>query len=211
MDEYVPVVSLWDLADKNRQKLKDVVKLDAGENQLGFSPMVTKTLRTQELFNFYPDPEYKELRKTLAEYTKTSIDNIMVESGSDEMLDLLFRLILEPGDKVINYPPTFGIYPVLTKLNKGQIVTVPHKADFSLDVDAVKKVLDDDEQTISIVICSPNNPTGTVSSQEKIVKLLKTGKLIIVDEAYYEFSDRTVVDIVALRQKNFGLFLHTSF
>lgn len=194
MEEYIPVASLWDLAGKYNQQLQDVTKLDAGENQFGFPPKVLEALNTRGLFNFYPDPEYKELRQTLAIYTDVSVESIMVGSGSDELLDLLFRLILEDDDKVINCPPTFGMYPVLTKLNRGQIVSVPRKDDFSLDFEGIVRVLN--EQVKIIVICSPNNPTGTVTSQKDIVGLLDTGKLVIVDEAYFEFSGKTVASLV---------------
>jgi histidinol-phosphate aminotransferase len=194
MEAYKPVASLWDLSNKYDQEPSEVIKLDAGENQLGFSPKVLKAL-AGGLFNFYPDPEYKELRQALAKYSGVSADMVMVGSGSDELLDLLFRLILNEGDKVLNCPPTFGMYPVLTKLNKGRLVDVPRKADFSLDITRIKQAID--EQVKIIVVCSPNNPTGTVSRETEIVSLLKTGKLVIVDEAYFEFSGKTVVSLVA--------------
>ena len=194
MEEYIPVSSLWDLAGKYNQQFQDVIKLDAGENQFGFSPKVIEAFNAQGLFNFYPDPEYKELRRSLANYTSTPVENIMVGSGSDELLDLLFRLILEDGDKVINCPPTFGMYPVLIKLNKGQVISVPRKEDFALDIEGIQKVLD--EQVKTIVVCSPNNPTGTITSEKEIVSLLNTGKLVIVDEAYFEFSGKTVVPLI---------------
>lgn len=194
MEEYIPVASLWDLAGKYKQNPQDVIKLDTGENQLGFSPKVLEALNAKGLFNFYPDPEYKELRQALADYTGTAVENIMVGSGSDELLDILFRLVLEDGDQVINCPPTFGMYPVLTKLNKGQIISVPRKEDYSLDVEGIKKALD--ERVKVIVICSPNNPTGTVTPEKDIVNLLATKKLVIVDEAYFEFSGKTAVSLV---------------
>jgi len=194
MEEYIPVASLWDLAGEYKQNPQDVIKLDAGENQLGFSPKVLEALNAKGLFNFYPDPEYKELRQALADYANASVESTMVGSGSDELLDLLFRLILEDGDKVINCPPTFGMYPVLTKLNKGQIISVPRKEDYSLDVEGIKKALD--KRVKVIVICSPNNPTGTVSPEKEIVSLLATKKLVIVDEAYFEFSGKTAASLV---------------
>jgi histidinol-phosphate aminotransferase len=195
MEEYTPVTSLWDLADTYDLKIPDVIKLDAGENQLGFSSKVLEALNTQGLFNFYPDPEYKELRQALASYTRAPIESIIVGSGSDELLDLLFRLVLEAGDKVINCPPTFGMYPVLTKLNKGRIVSVPRKENFALDIEKIQETLD--ENVKIIVICTPNNPTGTVTSEKEIISLLDTGKLVIIDEAYFEFSSKTVAPLVA--------------
>lgn len=193
MSAYIPVASLWDLSKKFKQKPEELIKLDAGENQAGYSPSVTEALRN-ELFNFYPDPEYKQLREALSSYASVPVANIMVGSGSDELLDLLFRLILDEGDKVINCPPTFGMYAVAVELNKGQLVSVTRKSDFSLDLIRIKKAID--AKVKAIVVCTPNNPTGTVTSQSEIISLLETGKLVIVDEAYFEFCGKTVVPLL---------------
>lgn len=191
MEEYTPVNSLWDL----QEQFGKVVKLDAGENQSGYSPKVAEAIQNADLFNFYPDPEYKELRKALASYTNSRMENIMVSAGSDELIDLLLRLILDQDDEVINCPPTFGMYSVLTKLNRGIVISVPRKDDFSLDIDAILKKITD--KTKVIFICSPNNPTGNIATKNKIITLLKTGKLVIVDEAYFEFSNKSSVALLS--------------
>lgn len=185
MEEYIPANSLWDL----QKKFGKIIKLDAGENQFGYSPKVAKAIQNANLFNFYPDPEYKELRKALVSYTGSGMENIMVSAGSDELIDLLLRLILDQDDEVINCPPTFRMYSVLTKLNRGIVISVPRKDDFSLDINAILKKITD--KTKVIFICSPNNPTGNSASKNEIITLLKTGKLIIVDEAYFEFSNKS--------------------
>lgn len=194
MEAYVAMDSLWDLCRRHGQKIENVIKLDAGENQFGFSPRVLTALQTGGLFNFYPDPEYKALRQALARYCHVSDDAIMVGSGSDELLDLLLRLVLDPGEKIINCPPTFAMYPVLAKLNKGRLISVNRRDDFTLDVDNIKRVLD--QKVKIIIVCSPNNPTGTVSSKSEIITLLKTQKLVIVDEAYFEFSGKTMASLI---------------
>lgn len=199
MEEYVPVASLWDLSEKFNQKPEEVIKLDAGENQFGYSSKVLEALGTKGFFNFYPDPEYKKLRKILASYVGTKTENIMVGSGSDELLDMLFRLLLNEGDKVINCPPTFGMYSVLVKLNRGTSISIPRNENFTLNIQKIKDTLDNTVKVI--VICSPNNPTGTVSSEDEIISLLETGKLVIMDEAYFEFYGKTVVPLVS-RYKN---------
>ncbi len=190
MEEYSPVVSLWDL----QEKFGKVIKLDAGENQFGYSSKVAKALRSTNLFNFYPDPEYKELRRALALYSGSKMENIMVGAGSDQLIDLLLRLILDQNDEVINCPPTFGMYSVLTKLNKGVVVSVPRNDDFSLDINAILKRIS--EKTKAIFICSPNNPTGNTAKKSEIVALLKTGKLVIIDEAYYEFCNKSSISLL---------------
>lgn len=193
MEEYKAVPSLWDLSKKFDLPINEVIKLDAGENQFGYSIKVAKALKKADLFNYYPDPEYKDLRKALALYTRSKMENIMIGSGSDELLDLLLRLILNENDEIINCPPTFGMYSILTKLNKGIVVSVPRKNDFSLDIKEILKKIT--SKTKAIFICSPNNPTGNIVNENEIITLLKTGKLIIVDEAYYEFCGKSAISL----------------
>ncbi|HHT9138911.1 MAG TPA: histidinol-phosphate transaminase [Candidatus Wunengus sp. YC60] len=194
MDEYIPVPSLWDLSIKFNKRLDDVIKLDAGENQFGYGQSVSEALKNGKYLNYYPDPEYKELRRSIAKYVGVRLDNIMVGSGSDELLDLLLRLVLEPGDKVINCPPTFGIYSVLTELNRGITISIKRNEDYSLNIERIKNTVEDKVKVI--IVCSPNNPTGTTSSANEIISLLSIGKLVIVDEAYFEFCGKTVVSLV---------------
>lgn len=182
MKDYLTVPSFWDLG-------ADFTKLDAGENPYGFSPKINKALANYRYFNYYPDPEYKDLRKSLADYAGVKFENLIVGSGSDELLDLILRLLLNPGDKIINCPPSFGMYPFLTKLNKGILISVPRRSDFSLDIEGIKRNVD--EKVKAIFICNPNNPTGTVSDEKEVIDLLETGKIIIVDEAYFEFYGKT--------------------
>lgn len=184
---YVAVPSLWDLEG-------NFLKLNAGENPYGFSPKVNKALGNFKYYNYYPDPEYKSLRQALANYAGVTMQEVMVGAGSDELLDLFLRLILNEGDKVINCPPTFGMYTALIELNKGVVVSVPRKSDFSLDIKGVKSKID--EKVKLIIICNPNNPTGTESLEKEIVELLETGKLVLVDEAYFEFYGKTVIPLL---------------
>lgn len=169
--------------------------MDAGENIFGFSPKVMESLNISGCFNYYPDPEYKELRYALERYTGINLKNIIVGSGSDELIDLLLRLVLNVGDKIINCPPTFGMYPILTTLNRGVIVSVPRNSDFSLNIKQIKEKIDD--RTKIIFVCSPNNPTGTITNKKEIVALLETGKLVVVDEAYYEFYGKTITPLLS--------------
>lgn len=187
MDSYRTVPSLWELEG-------NFLKLNAGENPYGFSPKINKALGNFKYYNYYPDPEYKSLRQALANYAGVTMKKIMVGTGSDELLDLFLRLILDEGDKVINCPPTFGMYTALIELNKGVVVSVPRKSDFSLDIKEIKSKID--KKVKLIIICNPNNPTGSVSKDGEIVELLDTGKLVLVDEAYFEFYGKTVVSLL---------------
>ena len=191
MEVYTPANSLWDL----QKKFGKIIKLDAGENQLGYSPKVAKAIRDADLFNFYPDPEYKELRKALASYAGSRMENIMVGAGSDQLIDFLLRLILVQDYEVINCPPTFGMYSILIELNKGIVVSVPRNDDFSLDINTILKRIS--EKTKAIFICSPNNPTGNTAKKNEIITLLKTGKLVLIDEAYYEFCNKSSISLLS--------------
>ncbi len=194
MESYSPVLSLWDLEEKFNKKSKEILKLDQGENPYGVLPNVIKALKRYKDFNYYPDPEYKNLRRAISKYVGISIDNIMVGAGADELLDLILRLVINEGDQVINCPPTFGMYKVLVGLNKGVVISVPRNKNYSLNIKSVLKRIN--KKTKVIFICSPNNPTGNVIAQEDITTLLKAGKLVIVDEAYFEFCGKSAVSLV---------------
>ena len=192
--EYKTVSSVWDLAEQFGKNALKVAKLDQGENFYGTSPKVAQALGSYNFFNYYPDPEYKKLRRAIGKNIKVPSEKIMVGSGSDELIDLLFRLTLNPGDKVVNFPPSFGMYDVSIKLNRGIIVNIPREKDYSINL---KKGLNSiDEKTKIIIICSPNNPTGNPTPREDIIKFLKTGKLLMLDEAYAEYADRSNLDLV---------------
>jgi histidinol-phosphate aminotransferase len=116
-------------------------------------------------------------------------------SGSDELIDLILRLFLEPGDKVINCTPTFGMYPFSTEVCGGRVVAVPRGQGYAVDIDGVKAALD--ERTKIIFLASPNNPTGNITPQPHIRELVDMGVVVVVDEAYYEFSGVTAAPLVA--------------
>ncbi len=196
MESYVPGTSAEDLTNTYKQSTKQLIKLNANENPYGMSPAARKAL--QGLFyNYYPRSDYPTLRQAIAKYTNMKTGNIILGSGSDEIIDLVLRAVIHEGDKVINCPPTFGMYEVATKLNRGLIVNIPRNKNFSLKVSDVLKNCK--EEKIKIVfLCNPNSPTGNLTSQEEIIKILKTGKLVIVDEAYYEFSKTTVAPLLGM-------------
>lgn len=189
MESYIPGTSAEDLANKYKQDIKDLVKLNANENPYGMSPVAKKAL--QKLFaSYYPRSDYPLLRQSLATYTKTKVENILVGSGSDEIIDLVLRVVLEAEDKVIICPPTFGMYEISTKLNKGKIIFVDRNRDYSLNISEILEKCIDEKVKI-VFITNPNSPTGNLTPQEEIVKILKTGKLVVVDEAYFEFNKTT--------------------
>ena len=169
--------------------VKDIIKLDANENPYGCSPRVAKALARYKNFNVYPDDGPARLRKMLAGYAGVDASHIVAGSGSNQLIDLTVRLLVSPGDEVINCTPTFGLYSFSTRLAGGKLVEAPRKADFSLDM--VKTVSAITRKTRLIFIANPNNPTGNLTPRRQIETLLETGVPVVVDEAYYEFGWET--------------------
>ncbi len=138
--------------------------------------------------NRYPDPQQLTLKGVLAEQKSIRVENILLGNGSDEVLDLIFRVFCVPNkDNVITLPPTFGIYDVLANTNAIKNKKIVLNKDFQPDVEAIIKEADVNSKLL--FICSPNNPTGNTISAQKIEKLLSSfNGLVVIDEAYIDFS-----------------------
>lgn len=139
-------------------------------------------------FNRYPDPHQQKLKTKIAAIKNIPTENIFVGNGSDEPIDLLFRAFCEPGvDNVLIPEPTYGMYTVSANINNIAIRNISLTPDFDLDVDAISKAWD--KNTKLLFLCSPNNPSGNLLSEEKIIQLLNSFPgLVIVDEAYIDFT-----------------------
>ena len=173
---------------------KDMIKIDANENPYGCSPRVNKALARYAQFNIYPDDGQERLRKLLAGYAGVDARYVVAGNGSNQLIDLLIRLLVNPGDEVINCTPTFGIYSFSTKLCNGVLVEVPRDEAFNIDIAKVKSAITN--KTKLIFVANPNNPTGNLTSPGDIIQLLETGVPVVVDEAYYEFSRQTVIPLL---------------
>jgi histidinol-phosphate aminotransferase len=194
MKSYAPVEPTDVLSRRAELSAGRIVKLDGNENPYGCSPQVSQALATYPYYHNYPDPEQRDLRKALEEYTGLGRQHIVCGMGSDELIDLILRLLLRPGDEVINCPPTFGMYPFSTEVCGGSVVDVPRTSDFSLDMTGIKEAVTG--KTKVIFVASPNNPTGNTTPAKDIMELVATGKVVVVDEAYFEFSDASVANLV---------------
>jgi len=194
MRSYTPIEPTELLSQRDELPLEKVIKLDGNENPYGCSPKVYQALATYPFYHNYPDPEQRELRKALERYTGLDRTHIVCGMGSDELIDLTLRLFLKPGDEVINCPPTFGMYPFSTDVCGGRVVDIPRTEDFALDMAGIKKALT--KRTKVIFVASPNNPTGDIATEKEIMELVGTGKIVVVDEAYFEFSNVTVANLV---------------
>lgn len=184
---YTPIEPFEVLSERLGRPIEAIVKIDANENPYGPSPLVRKALAALAFPHIYPDPESRALRQGLAHFTGLPMKYLLVGSGADELIDLLLRVLLEPGDCVINCPPTFGMYAFDTLLNAGQVVDVPRRADFSLDLPAIEAAVAD-RKPKALFITTPNNPDGSLPMPEEIDRLLELPTLVVIDEAYIEFT-----------------------
>jgi histidinol-phosphate aminotransferase len=157
------------------------VFLDANENSFG-SPI-------EEDFSRYPDPLQTEIKEILARWNDVKSAEIFVGNGSDEAIDLLFRIFCEPKvDNALICPPTYGMYQVSAEINDVKIKRANLTEDFQLDLAAINSTID--EFTKLLFICSPNNPTGNSLKRGDVLQLVQnfTG-IVVVDEAYIHFSN----------------------
>ncbi|QLG47053.1 histidinol-phosphate transaminase [Costertonia aggregata] len=156
----------------------EMVFLDANENPF------------ENGVNRYPDPQQRSLKAVLAMQKGVKTENILLGNGSDEVLDLIFRAFCEPKqDNIISLPPTYGMYKVLSSTNAIENREVLLNKYFQPDVDSILDTIDENSKLL--FICSPNNPTGNSISGESIIKLLNNfAGLVVIDEAYIDFSSK---------------------
>ncbi|WP_370397944.1 histidinol-phosphate transaminase [Tenacibaculum dicentrarchi] len=154
------------------------VYLDANENPFG-------------VLNRYPDPKQIKIKERLSVIKKVAENQIFVGNGSDEVIDLAFRIFCEPGkDKALTFSPTYGMYDVSASINDVELIKQPLVNDFQINLNQLQPYLDMEEVKI-IFICSPNNPTGNCFDDETIAYILENfNGIVIIDEAYIDFSSR---------------------
>lgn len=157
------------------------VFVDANENNLGSL--------AGEGYNRYPDPHQKKLKEKIAGIKGVKASQIFLGNGSDEAIDLLFRMVCRPGrDSMLHLPPTYGMYEVSANLNEVQLEAVQLTPDYQIPVLEVLRQVKD--TTKLIFVCSPNNPTGNLIEAESIETLMDNfDGLVVVDEAYIDFAD----------------------
>jgi histidinol-phosphate aminotransferase len=150
--------------------------LDANENPYG-------------TLNRYPDPLQKELREKISELKQIKTDNIFLGNGSDEIIDLCFRIFCEPKkDKAVTFTPTYGMYEVSAAINDVQLIQIPLNSNFQVGTDKMDGLLTDKRVKL-LFVCSPNNPTGnSIDALEDLVR--QFNGIVVVDEAYIDFSPK---------------------
>jgi histidinol-phosphate aminotransferase len=190
---YVPVEPPAEVAKRLGLSPERIVKLDANENPYGPAPRVIEALAKNDSYHIYPDPEQRRVRTALAAYTGFGPEWLIAGAGSDELIDLLVRLFVAPGEAIVNFPPTFSFYPFLAGIQDARVIEVQRREDYSLDLEAAVLAAEDARL---VVATSPNNPSGTLLSRREIEALLATRRPIVVDEAYAEFSGESCIEMV---------------
>ena len=190
---YEPARPLQELSQRAGLPVNQIIRLNANENPYGPSPKVAEALTKLET-HIYPDPLQRTVRGRIAEYVGVDFSMVVAGSGSDELIDMILRLFISPGDKIIECVPTFGMYSFYGKIVGAKVVSVPRDDTFEVDVGAVKSVVD--RRTKMLFLNSPNNPTGNIISENQVIDLLEMDLVVVVDEAYYEFARKTVSNLV---------------
>lgn len=162
---------------------KEGIFLDANENPYGSV--------TDQDHNRYPDPYQLDLKEEIAKIKQVKSSQIFLGNGSDEAIDLLFRAFCNPGkDNVILLPPTYGMYEVSANINDVETRKIALTAEYQLQPDLILQAVD--ANTKIIFVCSPNNPSGNKVVREDILRLLREfNGIVVVDEAYIDFSDES--------------------
>lgn len=180
------------------EEIPCTVKLDANESP--YSGVRDK--KTLQTLNRYPDPEAKILRRLVAAWLKTRTENILHGNGSDE---LIYNLITTFGGPVLYPVPTFSMYGIISQALGEKKIEIPLDEKFDLDTEAFIKIIKKRNPKL-IFLSSPNNPTGNCFSEDRILKIIKGSKgLVIVDEAYQPFSDKR--SFVPLMEKHRNLIV----
>jgi histidinol-phosphate aminotransferase len=192
LQPYTPIQPFEVLSRRLGIPADEIIKLDANENPYGPLPAVAEALAAHPWYHIYPDPQHEQLRDALSGFVGVPAANILPTHGADEMLDLLCRLFLGQGDRVINCPPTFGMYGFDAALVGAVAEDVPRVDGFATDIAAIEQRLQGGQAASykMIFVTAPNNPTGNWLPDEDLLRLLQLPALIILDEAYVEFAGK---------------------
>ena len=210
LDPYVPGRSIDDIASKYGLDPEKIIKLGSNENPMGPSPMAVEAIKGNlKYIHQYPESNLDNLKNEIASYSNVSPSNVIIGGdGADEIIDVLGKAFTEPGDEFIVPIPGYMYYEFTLKIQGA--VPVYAKWDVpsnSLDVDSVIESIT--PKTKLIFLCTPNNPTGGLIDKKDLKKIIEsTDALVVVDEAYFEFSDLNNVDLLedydnVLNLKNF--------
>lgn len=175
------------------------VKLNQNENPWDAPAEIKQeTLKRmkERAWSRYPDFTPQRLHERLAEFSGWRTDGIVSGNGSNELIQALLMVTIGEGKRVLITEPTFALYRQITTVLGGEVISVPLRSDLQFDIAALLEAIEKRQPDVTI-ICSPNNPTGCVITDEDLIVLLKAARgLIVVDEAYHEFADHSAVPLL---------------
>ncbi len=175
------------------------VKINQNENPWDLPEAVKRRVLDKALVRpwaRYPDFDPRELTEALAGFSGWSADGILAGNGSNELIEALLLVTVGPGTKVVIPEPTFSLYALLTGILGGEAIRIPLTQDLRYDTRALVEARRRSEAAVTIV-CSPNNPTGTSLAHPELERLCQAADgLVVVDEAYHEFSGETAVPLL---------------
>ncbi len=190
MDRSIMRETTRDFTRYYNPKLNGELRLDTNTNVLGSNPAAERYLKENRWdLNGYPNTYSDGLRQALAELYGVETDNVIAGNGSDEMLDVIFKTFTNMGDNSVVPVPSYTLYDYFVKLNGGKAIEVDLTEDFQLDVDAIVR-----QDAKVVIMPSPNNPTGNCFRPKDIEEVLsRFDGVVVVDEAYAEYSDNPFV------------------
>lgn len=199
MDSYVPGRSQEEIAQEFNLKKEDIIKLGSNENPWGPSPKAMKAIGDEiKSINRYPESQLKELVGEVAKYSDVDDSQVIIGGdGADEIIDVLAKTFIDDGDEFIVPLPSYMYYEYLLKQYGAHPVYASWDLEKNeLDVDSIFDALSD--KTKMIFLCSPNNPTGTLIPKDVLSDIASRNPnvLVVVDEAYFEYSEVTNKDLI---------------
>ena len=173
------------------------IKLDANEGKnIFFKDILEKGISFPEKFNInlYPDSDAALLKKEIGKYLNIDPNNIVAGNGSSEMIELVMKTFIDKNDSILTFTPTFSMYSIYSQIYSAKFIGIESNKDFSIDMDILINKAKEINPKI-IFICNPNNPTGYLIAKDEIIKLLdNVDSIVVVDEAYMEFAEGSMVD-----------------
>ncbi len=176
---------------------RQYIRLHSDENPYGCSLLVSEKLSASDRYYLPADPMCSELRAALSLYTGFAPERIVAGAGTVELTERMLHAFLDAGDGVIVCPPSLPQHNLGASRARVTLVHVPRNEQFDIDTDAIVTTMRRQRNIKMVALSSPNNPTGNVTPPTAIVRLLQMGVWVLVDESYFEFTDRTAAPLVA--------------
>ncbi len=177
---------------------RGLIRLDFNENTVGCSPNVLEAMRKISADEIATYPEYSKFKRKLANYLGIKEDELMVNNATDESIMVIMQTYIEKGDEVILPVPTFAMFRFYAQLMEAKLNEILYNKDLSFPTDKVLSSIS--KKTKLVILCNPNNPTGTPIKKEDVIKIIQKAEanssLVLLDEAYVQYNKSTCIDLI---------------